>query len=92
MGLYPRHFQEPGVSYFLFGPRGTGKRKIGQVLCWPIEDFLKTLIVFTVKNKNSDSLFFEFGEKYWYVQVVSDSLIASMAFGDSAATAFGWGD
>ncbi len=25
MSLYPRHFQEPGVSYFLFGPRGTGK-------------------------------------------------------------------
>lgn len=25
MSLYPRHFQEPGVTYFLFGPRGTGK-------------------------------------------------------------------
>lgn len=25
MTLYPRFFQEPGVSYFLFGPRGTGK-------------------------------------------------------------------
>jgi predicted AAA+ superfamily ATPase len=25
MHLYPRYFQEPGVSYFLFGPRGTGK-------------------------------------------------------------------
>lgn len=23
--MYPRYFQEPGVSYFLFGPRGTGK-------------------------------------------------------------------
>lgn len=25
MYLYPRHFKDPGVSYFLFGPRGTGK-------------------------------------------------------------------
>ena len=25
MSQYFRHFQEPGVSYFLFGPRGTGK-------------------------------------------------------------------
>jgi predicted AAA+ superfamily ATPase len=25
MNFYPRYFQEPGVSYFLFGPRGTGK-------------------------------------------------------------------
>lgn len=25
MSLYPRYFQEPGSSYFLFGPRGTGK-------------------------------------------------------------------
>jgi predicted AAA+ superfamily ATPase len=25
MSFYARYFQEPGVSYFLFGPRGTGK-------------------------------------------------------------------
>lgn len=25
MSLYSRHFKEPGASYFLFGPRGTGK-------------------------------------------------------------------
>ncbi len=25
MSMYPRYFQEPKVSYFLFGPRGTGK-------------------------------------------------------------------
>ena len=32
MSLYPRHFQEPGVSYFLFGPRGTGKTTLIQKL------------------------------------------------------------
>lgn len=38
MNLYPRHFQEPGVSYFLFGPRGTGKttliRKLHPEAVW----------------------------------------------------------
>jgi len=32
MSLYSRHFQEPGVSYFLFGPRGTGKTTLIQKL------------------------------------------------------------
>ncbi len=38
MSLYPRYFQEPGVSYFLFGPRGTGKttliRKLHPEALW----------------------------------------------------------
>lgn len=28
MNFYSRHFKEPGVSYFLFGPRGTGKTSL----------------------------------------------------------------
>jgi len=36
--MYARYFQEPGVSYFLFGPRGTGKttliRKLHPEALW----------------------------------------------------------
>jgi len=38
MSMYARYFQEPGVSYFLFGPRGTGKttliRKLHPEALW----------------------------------------------------------
>lgn len=62
MTMYRRYFQEPGISYFLFGPRGKERLKIGKVICCPVGEFLKNLIpnqwvAFDVRQKSSRFLY-----------------------------------